>query len=283
MTRHNKKRNTGLLYEFLVRTISDAIVEGDEGRRNTALLVVKKHFKPGTELYKEFRLFNSLAATTVKSSSVADTILEAAKNASTIFDMDKLDREKSLLIRSINHKINDESFFERRISEYKIFATIQTLLNEWRSDEFGNIVQVAEFEQQLKEWLLQEKEKTTLEEEKSTVAIGDPLVEKLMLEKINEKYKDNLSEQQTEIIRSYIFAKEGDSFGQLTEDFGLIKDTTLSDIETYLNESVGKDRYLDEKLKKAKDLILAEGIDLIDDEKVEKFLDITKLAEELRK
>ncbi len=281
MTRHNKKRNTGLLYEFLVRTISDAIIEGDETRRNTALSVVRKHFKPGTELHKEFRLFHSLAATTVKSSSVADAILESAKKASNVCDMSKLDHEKSLLIRSINHKLNDEGFFNRRISEYKIYATIQTLLNEWRTEGFSDIVKIAQFEEQLKEWLLEDKTVTTLQEE-IEMSSSDPLVEKLMVKKFNEKYNNNLMEQQSEIIRSYIFAKEEDSLESLSESFENIKSSALNSIESYLSENTGKDKYLDEKLKKAKSLIVQESVDLIDDEKVEKFLDISKLTEELK-
>jgi len=280
MTRHNKKRNTGLLYEFLVRTISDAIIEGDDNRRNIALSVVRKHFKPGTELHKEFRLFHSLAATTIKSPSVADSILEAAKKASSLCNMNKLDHEKSLLIRNINHKLNDEGFYNRRIPEYKIYATIQTLLNEWRYGDFNDIVKIAQFEEQLKEWLLQDKAVVTLDEEMKISS--DPLVEKLMLKKINERYKDNLTEQQADIIRAYIFAKDEETLSVLSENFDKIKSTALQSIDYYLNENVGKDKYLDDKLKKAKDLILNENVEDIDDKKVERFLDISKLTEELK-
>lgn len=278
MTRHNKKRNTGLLYEFLVRTISDAIIEGNEKKRGVALSVLRKHFIPGTELHKEFRLFHSLAATTVQSPSVADTILEAAKKASTQCNESRLDHEKSLLIRSINHQINDETFYNRRIPEYKIYATIQTLLNEWRNGQFNDIVRLAQFEQQLKEWLLQNKNVTTLDE----TAQADPLVEKLMVKKINERYKNNLTNEQAEIIQSYIFAKSDEAQFKLRENLNSIKEKALNSIELYLNENAGKDKYLDEKLKKAKDLIVEESVDCIDDGKVEKFLDISKLNQELK-
>lgn len=280
MTRHNKKRNTGLLYEFLVRTISDAIIEGDEKRKNTALSIVRKHFVPGSELHKEFRLFHSLAATTVKSSSVADTILEAAKKASSMCNMGKLEHEKSLLIRSINHGLNDNNFYDRRISEYKIYATIQTLLNEWRDGQFNNIVEQAQFEEQLKEWLLQEKAVTTINEDVKVTS--DPLVEKLMVKKINERYHDNLTEEQSNIIRAYVFSKDKETKERLIEDLESIKSKALTNIETYLSENAGKDKFLDQKLEKAKSLIIKENVDTINDEKVEKFLDISKLNQELR-
>lgn len=279
MSRHNKKRNTGLLYEFLVRTISDSIIEGDEKRRDLSLSIVRKHFIPGSELHKEFRLFHSLVATTVRSSSVADSILESAKKASMIFDENKLDHEKSMLIRSINHKINDESFFDRRVPEYKIYATIQTLLNEWRSGELNDIVKLAQFEEQLKEWLLQDKKITTIDEELKIQA--DPLIEKLMIKKINERYKDNLTEEQANIIRSYIFAKDEETRKMLNESLVNIKEKALESIDLYLKENVGKDKYLEDKLRKAKDLILKENVEDVDDHKVERFLDISKLRQEL--
>lgn len=278
MTRHNKKRNTGLLYEFLVREVAEAIIEGNEKKRDKALAIVKEHFKPGTELYKEFRLFHSLAATTVGSDSVAEMILNAARVASKKCNESKLDREKSMIIRSINHGLDNPNFFNKKISEYKIFATIQTLLNEWRSDEYGNIVQHSKFQQQLKEWLLIEKSTATLEE----VSGADPLVEKLMLKKLNEKYSNKLSDEQADLIRSYVFAKDEDSQARLAENLEAIKKNALSSIDSYLTENAGKDRYMEDKLKRAKTLILEEAVSDIDDTKVAKFLDMLVLSEECK-
>lgn len=280
MTRHNKKRNTGLLYEFLVRSISDAIVEGNDNKRNLVVNILKKHFVPGTELYKEFRLFHSLVATTVNSPSVADAILGAAKQASQTCNEEKLNHEKSLLIKSINHTINDGDFYKRRIPEYKTYATIQTLLNEWRNNSFNDIVKTAEYEGSLREWLLKDKNVITLDEE--AIKNSDPLVEKLMIKKINERYKNTLSEEQSTLIRKYIAAKNDDELSQLGERLENIKNRALNNIDNYLKENNGKDKYLEEKLSKAKDLILKEDLNKVDDEKIGRFLDVAKLDEELK-
>ena len=58
---HNKKRNVGIIYEQLVRKVSEALVEGDMKRADLVLQVIKNNFSQDTELYKEFRLFNALA------------------------------------------------------------------------------------------------------------------------------------------------------------------------------------------------------------------------------
>ena len=60
MSNHNKKRNVGLIYEQLIRYASKCILEGKTDRAEIAMQIMKEHFRPGTELYKEFRLFNAL-------------------------------------------------------------------------------------------------------------------------------------------------------------------------------------------------------------------------------
>ena len=60
MTKHNKKRNVGIIYELFSRYISELVLEGDKKRIKSATKILEKRFKKGTELYKEFRLFNAL-------------------------------------------------------------------------------------------------------------------------------------------------------------------------------------------------------------------------------
>lgn len=273
MPNHNKKRNVGLLYEFLVRTMSDAVVENDAHRRDTALSIIKKHFKKDTEIYKEFRLFHSLAATTVESDSVADSILESAKEVSRKYDAQKLDRQKSLLIKDINHNIKDANFYHRRFNEYTTYATIQTLLNEWRKPIPSDIVRVAEYEDNLKKWLLSEKQSSPIEDEEHT----DPLVEKLMLKKFNERYGDSLTNGQADIIRSYIFSQE-----KIEDKLKEVKDQAVQNISKFLANPKNKgDTYLFEKLQKAKVIIESTVISEVNDQKVERFLDIAKLMHEI--
>ena len=155
--KHRKKRNTGLLYEFLIRYISNALVENNDKNIKKAVKIFKKFFKKDKELYKEFRLFNSLYKTATEKESVASSILSEAKRYSNSFDLEKLDREKSLLIREINHNLNDEDFFSRRVPDYKTHATIQNLFNEWRSNSM-DFSKVAEYEQFLTEWLMTPRE-----------------------------------------------------------------------------------------------------------------------------
>ena len=132
--KHNKKRNVGLLFAQLSQSVSESMVEGDIDKANKALSIVKRHFNPGTELFKEFRLFRAIVATSVPSDSLASSIIGEAKAASKKIDTRLLKQQKSALIKDINYNLKEETFYDRRVSDYKIFATVQTLLSEWRNE-----------------------------------------------------------------------------------------------------------------------------------------------------
>jgi chromatin segregation and condensation protein Rec8/ScpA/Scc1 (kleisin family) len=106
MSNHNKKRNVGLIYEQLIRYASKCILEGKQEKAEIAMQILKEHFKVGTELYKEFRLFNALVQTTVPTESFAFRVLSEEKDASRKHDTAKLDYEKGALIRSINKRLD---------------------------------------------------------------------------------------------------------------------------------------------------------------------------------
>ena len=64
MTKHNKKRNVGLVYEMLLRFITESIISNNEILAKKAIKIIERRFDKNTELYKEFRLFNALAKST---------------------------------------------------------------------------------------------------------------------------------------------------------------------------------------------------------------------------
>ena len=73
---HNKKRNVGIIYEQLVYKLSKALVENDKKTFADTKSILKKYFKKGTELYKEYRLVNSLVSVQITEPSVIPAILE---------------------------------------------------------------------------------------------------------------------------------------------------------------------------------------------------------------
>lgn len=277
---HNKKRNTALLYEFLIRTISSALVEANKKKSSTALRILRRHFKPGTQLYNEFRLFNSLVKTTVSTEAVATSILAEARNAAKSVNISELDREKSLLIRSINHLINDDNFYDQPVSEYRLYASIQTLLNEWRKPTgTADIVSVANYEQQLRDWLLSEKKKvedSLIEESPGTTR----LLMKVMMKKLNEKYSSFLNDDQREIIRAYAFSAAHDDKLTIKKKLESIKSNLVESIDNFVNQK-SENEFLVSKMQKVKETIVSESLDDIDDSVVSKFMLYSNLRQEL--
>lgn len=277
---HNKKRNTGLLYEFLIRHISKSLVESDHKKSAVALKIIKKYFKPGTQLYREFRLINSLMKTTVGSTPVAASILSEAKTAAIAYDAKVLDREKSLLIRTINHSLNESTIYDQHVDNYKMYATVQTLLNEWRSGDSLDFAKRGVFEDQLIEWLLKDKptpgDVTLGEEEAGT----SRLLMNIMMTKLNEKYENVLTKDQKDVLRSYVWSTSNDDPEKIKNKLGGIRNSLIESMEAY-SRTNSENEYVVGRLTEAKDKLILEDLDSVDDDMITRFMLYMGLNREL--
>ena len=109
-----------------------------------------------------------------------------------------LRKEKSLLIKDVNHKISKSDFYNQIIPEYKIFATVQALLNEWRGASRLSPSEVVSYETFLENHLTREDSSETLKKSET----ANPLVLKLMTNKFNKKYNTYLTKEQKKLLES---------------------------------------------------------------------------------
>ena len=275
MSKHNKKRNVGIVYELLLRHISNCLIENRKKDAQKALNIIEKRFKKGTELYKEFRLFNALAKSTVSGSHVAAAVLQEAKNAARSSNSKKLDIEKSNLIKDINYKIDDKNFYYRNVPEYKDYATIQVVLNEWRSGADCNLSKLIEYENKVVKRLIEEK--VSRNESTHEPFEHDALIFKLMTEKINQKYGKDLNAEQKKIINYYTFnASDTDKIRNFLNE---IKSQTIQDLKEFKNNN--QNDFIDQKINKVYDAISNLKTESIDDDLVSKFLIVSKLKQEI--
>ena len=275
---HNKKRNVGVNYELLLRNISHSLIGNDKGTAQTALKIIEKRFDKSSELYKEFRLFNALIKSTVSSSATAAAILTEAKSAARRCDESKLNKEKSLLIRDINYKLKDKDFYHRRVPEYKVYATIQTLLNDWRSGDSSDFSRVIQYESKAAEWLLSEKEDTK-NLENSVNADVNSLVVQIMTEKINSRYGDKLTEDQRDIVKDYVFSISENKNEKILNRLTETKDRILLDLDIFRDKTENK--VILNKISSVKDKILNESFNNVDDSTISRFLILVQLKREL--
>ena len=274
---HNKKRNVGIIYEQLVRKVSESLVEGDMDRANVVLEILKKNFRKGTELYKEFRLFNALVKTTVSSDSIATRILSEAKAAAQDHDASLLRNEKSRLIKEINHTLDDSGFYSTRISDYRTYATIQTLLNDWRAGSDSDIKRVALYEDKIHSWLTAEKPEQDLDEMKSQDV--DKLTVKIMREKFNKRYGNTLTKGQSALIREMVFCKETGDAGPAKAIMKEQKDEVVAQLKTYQRNCTSD--YSLKKLPLVLESVSSLDTEDLSDKNVAKFLTTIKLGSEL--
>lgn len=276
--KHNKRRSTGIMYELLLREVSSALIEGDQKSADTAADLLRRHFSKGSELYRELRLFNALVRTSAVSSSTAHTILDEARSLAKSIDRAKLDKEKSVLIHEVNRKVAKESFYSRRVPDYRMYATIQTLLNDWRQPNVDNLTRRAEFEGKVREWLISERIDPSVEAHLDPDV--DPLVLRIMTEKVEEKIRGSLSPGQVDLLEAYILQEGAQDVDDLACRLASIKDEALDLLEEYLAEE--SNEVLNEKSERIKEDIETLPTTGVDDEILGRYLTVVNLIETLQ-
>ena len=274
--KHNKKRNVGLIFAQLSQYVSEALVEGDIEKSKVALGILKRHFAKGTELFKEFRLFRAMMVTAVPSESLATSIISEAKEAARNLDTRALQQEKSSLIKDINYTISENGFYNRRVPEYKSFATLQTLLSEWRS-ESPDLAVIGKFEGELHSYLLKEKSIKDLQEFKSPDI--NNLVVEIMHKKIEEKYSDSLSEAQVELLREYVFSSTSEDPTNFELYLAQVKETALRNLDKF--SYTCDNEILTEQIGSVKKSVSELAPNQVNDESISRYLTLIKLTEEL--
>ena len=203
--KNSKYKNTGILFELLVRQIASDILSNKEPHAAT---LVKKYFS-NTEVAKEHKLYQTLINVQSLSESKAESLVETVLKLSEKLNKTSLRKEKYNLIKDIKENYNLEDFFKAKIQNYKINASIYNLLEAHNSTEFtdpkiviDNKVTLLEFltnkpvdKVQVKDQILEEYAK----QDKGTRI----LIYKMIVEKFNTKYSNLLPEQKS-LLKEFI-------------------------------------------------------------------------------
>lgn len=203
--KHSKYKNTGILFELLVRQITADTLSGKESK---ASRILKKYFVK-TELGKEYKLYETIlkhnSLTEGKAEIVITTIIETSKT----LNRGALRRQKYNLINEIKEHYNLDEFFKTKLPNYKAQASLYTLIEIYNSDQLSNPDQIINNKVSLLEHLTEnpvskEKVKDDLLEEFSTYDKDlRILTYRVLLEKFNEKYT-SLTDRQKDILKEFI-------------------------------------------------------------------------------
>jgi hypothetical protein len=203
--KHNKYKNSGLLFELLVRQITaDTLSDKD----SQALNILKKYFIK-SELSKEYRLHDTLLKNNQISESKANIIIDEVLKASRKLNRTTLRKEKYNLINEIKKHYNIEEFFKTKLPNYKAHAALYTLMEIYNNDSLTNPDQIISNKITLLETLttqpIIEKEvrDTVIEEFKKQDKDLRLLSYQVLLEKFNGKY-NSLNDNQKIVLREFI-------------------------------------------------------------------------------
>ena len=271
---HNKKRNIGIIYDQMISSLCESYIENDIDKSKKIIKIIKENFRKGTQLQKELQFFNSFLKIRGLTENLSSAIISEAKQASrTHFDKDQLELEKSKLIKQLNYSFGKGVIFEKKVKNYKTYATIQTLLNEWRSED-SNFSETVKYEIKLNEWLTSKEEVIVENKDYDNI---DKVTLKIMSNKFNEKYK-GLTENQADLISKYVSSKENDD-SEIISYFREIKNKTLSLLENY--KSSCDSSYVLTKYDTIYNNVKTLNENNITDDNLKKFLTVSKLQDEL--
>lgn len=278
MAKHNKKRNIGIIYELFLRHITSLLINQKQSKVKEATAIIERRFKKGTELFKEFRIFNTLINTSLESEDLACNLVKELKQIAESIDQKKLQREKSYLIKDINYNLKDDDFYYRSIPNYRQYANLHNLLSEWKKEKPDqDLKSITEKEQKAVNWLLKEDKNKKVNVSFDNENINN-LTVGIMTEKINKKYQTFTSDQK-EIIQNYaLYATEDRE--KFASYLSKKKKETLAEIANFKNDC--DNNFIMEKIDNVYNKIQALDENNIDDSSVVKFLTITNLLSELK-
>jgi hypothetical protein len=203
--KHSKYKNTGILFELLVRQITSDTLSGKDSK---ATNILKKYFVK-TELGREYKLYETLTKHKNLSEGKAEIIINTVIDTSKNLNRGALKRQKYNLIKEISKHYNLEEFFKTKLPNYKTYASLYTLVEIYNSEHLSSPDQIisnkiAILESLTTKQINKQKVKDDLINEFQTYDKDlRILTYKVLLEKFNGKYA-SLNDNQKIVLKEFI-------------------------------------------------------------------------------
>jgi hypothetical protein len=203
--KHSKFKNTGILFELLVRQVASDTVSGKD---SAAINIIRKYFSK-SELAKEHKLYQALVSSKALTEGKAESLINATLEISSRLNRSALRKEKYNIIKDIRESYDLEEFFKSKINNYSQYAAAFNLIEAHNSLEFVEPSQVIENKVNLLEHITRKEvnkdkvEDAVMEEYMSMDKGTRILVYKTLLERFNSKYSD-MSNTQKSVLKEYI-------------------------------------------------------------------------------
>jgi len=199
--KHSKFKNTGILFELLVRQVASDTLSKDNSE---AVRIIKEYFSNKTQLGKELQLYQTILNEKFNSESQANRFIDAVLSSRRKLNKGKLRREKYNLIKEIKEHYDIEKFTKARVDNYRTLASTYTIFENTSlkpADSVKmryNLVEAVtgkRANKQIKRQIVSEYSKQDKDMQLLSYQI--------LVDKFNEKYGD-LTPKQKKVLREYI-------------------------------------------------------------------------------
>jgi hypothetical protein len=203
--KHSKYKNTGILFELLVRQITTDTLDGKD---SPAKDILKKYFVK-SELGREYKLYETLLKKISLTETKANIVIGTLTDSSKALNRGVIKRQKYNLISEIQKHYNLNEFFGHKLPNYKVHAAFYTLLEIVNSPQTVDHDQTIDNKVTILEHLTaaQIKPSTVKDDVMDEFNKSDKdvrfLAYKMVLENFNVKY-DTLHQNQKLILKEYI-------------------------------------------------------------------------------
>lgn len=204
--KHSKFKNTGILFELLVRQITADVLDSNESSANK---LVRKYFSEDTILGKEQRLYQMLMEENTKSEDGAYKLLEAVVGEHKKLNRRTLSKLRYELVKEMKDIYPIDDFFRSKIRNYKTYASIYKLFEGTKEDVFCDPKELVESKNTIILGLCNNSKSAklgNLNELRDYAQHNEDLrliSYKLLVDRFNEKYSE-LNEDQKMLLKNYI-------------------------------------------------------------------------------
>lgn len=232
--KHSKFKNTGILFELLVRQLTSDTLEG---KNSPVTRIIKNNFL-NTELGKEYKLYELLTKYNSLSEVKALDLIETLLKASDKLNKDLLRKQKYNLIKEIKKHYDIDEFFKTKVTNYKTYASFYNLIETYNDNKIN-----IEFKINNKNTLLESLTNRTSETKKEKNPLIEAfksydkdlrtLTQRVLIEKFNTKYS-SFNTFQKKLLKEYLLSVE--SSPKLKETY----DKNIIEIKNQLTPLVSK-------------------------------------------